>query len=79
MTYQGVWDQWELYDIDKDPEQKNNLLGDIKWGHDYGNFQRHVKSQNPELYEVVGELDKRLNDELKKTGGSRTPVFQNLS
>ncbi|MCC7499330.1 MAG: sulfatase [Bryobacterales bacterium] len=30
MQYQGVWDVDELYDVGKDPDQQNNLLGGVR-------------------------------------------------
>jgi N-acetylglucosamine-6-sulfatase len=30
MQYHGVWDLDELYDVQKDPDQMNNLMGDVR-------------------------------------------------
>ena len=30
MRYHGIWDCNELYDMDNDPDQMNNLLGDVR-------------------------------------------------
>ncbi len=76
MTYHGVWDVYELYNMRNDPKQSTNLLGDIKYGHAYGTFVRHVQRQDPEVFEVVDPLDQRLTDELAKLGGVRQPVWQ---
>ncbi len=73
MTYEGVWDIYELYDLVNDPEQKNNLLGHIHYGQDYGTFLKHVRQQDPELWRVVKKLDQRLSDLMNEKGGSRKP------
>jgi arylsulfatase A-like enzyme len=73
ITYQGVWDVYELYDIEKDPGQKNNLLGQITYGYDYGDFLRHVRRQDPEIWDVVKVLDSRLDQVLLEKEGTRIP------
>lgn len=75
MTYHGVWDQYELYDMQADPKQLNNLLGDIKYGHAYGTFIQHVERQEPALYEIVEPLDSLLTAHLKEIDGRRQPVW----
>jgi len=71
MTYDGVWDIYELYDLEKDPQQKNNLLGDIIYGQSYGTFLRQVQRQNPDLWEIVHPLDNRLTELIIEKGGAR--------
>ncbi len=73
MTYEGVWDIYELYDLENDPEQNNNLLGHIHYGQDYGTFLKHVRQQDPEIWPVVKKLDQRLTDLMNEKGGSRKP------
>lgn len=76
MNYHGVWDVYELYDMRTDPEQTDNLLGHIEYGHDYGDFLRHVAQQDTALYRMVKRLDERLTELLRETGGSRTPDWR---
>ena len=71
MTYPGVWDNSELYDLEKDPQQKNNLLGDIVFGKTYGTFLQQVKKQNQEMWKIVKSLDGRLSTLMIEKGGSR--------
>lgn len=71
MTYKGVWDNYELYDIEKDPLQKNNLLGKIEFGLTYGRFLTKVQEQTPELWPLVQSFEKRIDQLLKETGGTR--------
>jgi N-acetylglucosamine-6-sulfatase len=73
---QGVWDIFELYDMKKDPEQKNNLLGNITYGMSYGDFHFQLRRQNPELYEVVNPMENRINEILKETGGRRNASWK---
>ena len=76
MTYEGVWDIYELYDLEKDPQQKHNLLGHIKYGNDYGTFLQHVRRQDPEIWEVVKVLDRRLSELVNEKEGSRKPDWE---
>ena len=76
MTYEGVWDIYELYDLEKDPDQHQNLLGNISYGYDYGSFLQHVQRQNPDLWPLVKQLDQRLTDLFTEKGGSRTPYWK---
>ena len=73
MTYHGVWDNYELYDIVKDPEQRTNLLGDVVYGQGYGPFVQHAARQLPDLAPTLRKLDNRLNELLEETEGSRRP------
>jgi N-acetylglucosamine-6-sulfatase len=71
MTYEGVWDIYELYDLEKDPQQKNNLLGDIVYGQTYGTFLQQVQRQDPQLWKIVEPLDNRLSELIIEKGGIR--------
>ncbi len=73
MTYEGVWDIYELYDLQSDPRQHVNLLGEVSFGWGYGPFLKFVKAQKPNLYPKVEKLDKRLTELLSDSGGSRNP------
>lgn len=75
MTYEGVWDIYELYDLQKDPEQNNNLLGHITYGNDYGTFLQHVLRQDEKIWPLVKSLDQKLNLLLNETRGTRTPTW----
>ncbi len=75
MTYHGVWDIYELYDIQKDPAEKYNLLGNVQYGQGYGPFIHHAKKQLPWLAPIINKLDNRLNDMLEKSDGQRRPSW----
>ena len=76
MTYHGVWDRYELYDMRNDPKQSNNMLADITYGQDYGTFVQHIAQQDPALYEVVEPLDSLLTTHLVQMSGSRQPIWK---
>lgn len=73
MSYHGIWDVYELYNMQDDSKQMANLLGDIEYGRGYGSFLRHVQKQKPELYSLVQELEEELEELLAKSKGTRTP------
>lgn len=60
MTYEGVWDNPELYDLENDPKQKHNLLSHIVWGQHYGPFLKFLKMQDPKLFDVVIDMENRM-------------------
>jgi len=76
ITTEGVWDIWELYDLQKDPEQRNNLLGHIDFGQQYGSFLRHVQRQEPELWPIVQTLDRQLSELVEEAGGKRQATWK---
>ncbi|OUW31289.1 MAG: acetylglucosamine-6-sulfatase [Flavobacteriaceae bacterium TMED171] len=75
ITYHGVWDNFELYDIKKDPNQKDNLLGEVVYGLGYGNFIRHAVKQFPKMAPTLKKLDNRIDEILNETEGKRRPIW----
>ena len=73
MHYHGVWDLDELYDIRKDPDQMNNLLGDVRITTQEGRLFTRIR--NPELKRRVGEFENRMNAILAETGGRPEPSW----
>ena len=68
MQYYGIWDIDELYDMDKDPDQMNNLVGRYKLlAHDRTRMAMRI--DNPELKRLVDGLQERMENLLKATGG----------
>ena len=76
MTYHGIWDRWELYDMRADPDQTNNLLGAVDYGWHYGTILRWVERQLPDIWPTVQALDARLTREVENLDGSRIPRWQ---
>lgn len=63
----GVWDKDELYDLTADPEQRHNLLGDVKVGLRRGRLVEQIP--DPALRELVRDLQRRIYEILRTTGG----------
>ncbi len=74
MHYHGIWDLDELYDLEKDPDQMNNLMGNVRVTTDDGQLFTQIK--DPELKSLVGDLQGRLWKILADTGGRREPVWK---
>ena len=75
MTYSGVWDISELYDMNADPNQMNNLLGKVDFGQEYGSFLKNAQEQVPEMRNVLEGLDKRLTELLSSFDGNKKPSW----
>jgi len=75
MTYHGIWDIWELYDLAKDPKQTKNLLGEISYGKEYGTFLNAVRVQDSAVYEIIVPMEQQLDALLRETNGSRIPTW----
>jgi N-acetylglucosamine-6-sulfatase len=73
MQYHGVWDLDELYDVQKDPGQMNNLLGHVRTRTEGGRLYNRIKE--PELRKLVMELQGRIWNILSATGGRREPTW----
>lgn len=67
--YYGIWDIDELYDIQKDPDQMNNLLADTRMmSHDRMRTVIRLDSQ-PERKKLLAGLQERMARLLVETGG----------
>jgi N-acetylglucosamine-6-sulfatase len=75
MTYHGVWDRYELYNIQNDRGQKDNLLGEVVYGQGYGHFIKYAVQQLPELAPTIKKMDNRLIELLEETDGQRRPTW----
>ena len=71
MHYHGVWDLDELYDIRRDPDQMQNLLGGVRITTQGGRLHHHIR--DPELKALVGDLHVRMRKILTETGGRLEP------
>ena len=74
MEYHGVWDLDELYEVQKDPQQRNNLLADARVTTESGRVFQRIK--DPELKAKVANLKERRNVILKATGGLPEPKWR---
>lgn len=77
MQYHGIWDIDELYDIQKDPDQMNNLLANVKTTTQGGRLFRRIT--DPEQKKIVTDLQDRMSKILAMTGGRREPTWQQQS
>jgi len=73
MQYHGVWDLDELYDVQKDPHQMNNLMADVRTTTQAGRLFNRIK--DPDLKKLVADLQGRLWKILAATGGRREPTW----
>lgn len=68
MQYPGIWDIAELYDLRSDPEQIQNLVAEARIGWRMrGRWVNHIR--NPEIKRLVEQMQSRLEEILKRTGG----------
>ncbi len=63
----GQWDKDELYDLTADPDQRKNLLGNVKVGLRRGRLVEQIPDAR--LKETVVGLQKRMREILLATGG----------
>lgn len=74
MQYHGIWDLEELYDVQRDPDQMNNLMADVRIRHEGGRLFGRI--QDPQLKKLVGDMQKRMWQIEAETGGRREPTWR---
>lgn len=73
MSYQGIWDIDELYDISTDPDQTRNLLGNVRITDQPGGLVRNIP--DPALRDQVKQFRRRMSDILAATNGRFYPSW----
>jgi N-acetylglucosamine-6-sulfatase len=74
MQYHGIWDIDELYDIQSDFDEMNNLLANVRMTTESGrNFQR---IKDPELKQRIGGFQSRIHEILAATNGRPEPSWK---
>lgn len=77
MRFHGVWDKYELYDIENDPHEKTNLLGEFLIENQSGTLDNLIRNNaDPALREVFVDLSRRLDSLLAETGSAREPNWR---
>jgi hypothetical protein len=74
MRTHGVWDLYELYDVQKDPGQMNNLLAHVRTTTEGGRLFNRIR--DPELRTLVARFEDAIRAELQRTGGRMEPVWR---
>jgi N-acetylglucosamine-6-sulfatase len=76
MQYHGIWDRYEMYDLQEDPQEQKNLLADFRIAHEGGTLDNLIaQKSNGEVKRVYRDLRKRLTALLEETGASEEPKW----
>jgi N-acetylglucosamine-6-sulfatase len=76
MKYHGVWDRYELYDLEQDPHEMNNLLGQFVQESEGGTLENLIRSKaDSGLKDLFSQMEKRLSALLQDSGGRRDPTW----
>jgi N-acetylglucosamine-6-sulfatase len=76
MRFHGVWDCYELYDIQEDPNEMNNLLGDYRVTTEAGTLDNLIRRTAPDdLREIFVDLSNKLDKLLEETGALKEPTW----
>ncbi|MCA9412664.1 MAG: sulfatase [Candidatus Omnitrophica bacterium] len=77
MRFHGIWDKYELYDIENDPDEKTNLLGDFIIENQAGTLDNLIRNTaEPELKNLFVDLSDRLDKLLEETGSAKEPNWR---
>ena len=77
MRFHGVWDRYELYDLETDPGEMRNLLGDIRLETQAGAIDRQIMQRaDPEVAALFQRLSRRLDALLAETGALDEPTWR---
>lgn len=76
-VYHGIWDRYELYDLENDPDQRNNLLSEFVQTHQGGELDNLIRrTASPEVKALFDEMRGRLNRLLEETGCASKPQWR---
>jgi len=74
MRHHGIWDMYELYDVENDPDQMNNLLGHVRLTANHSDVLRWIKESG--LKSLVSDLEQGLFRIIRETGGRIDPTWE---
>lgn len=76
IRYHGVWDVYELYDLERDPDEMNNLLAGYVQDAEGGALDAIIQRKAPGgVKALFAALDKRLDQLLAETGCAQEPAW----
>ena len=76
MRFHGIWDQYELYDLETDPDEMHNLLGDIRLETQALAIDRQITARaEPAVATLFANLSRRLDEILAETGALDEPTW----
>ncbi|MFA6241262.1 MAG: sulfatase [Candidatus Hydrogenedentales bacterium] len=76
MRFHGVWDRYELYDLQEDPDEMNNLIGNIELTIEGGAIDNLINDDTaPEIKAIFKQLTARLNELVRETNGVPEPIW----
>ncbi len=74
MKFQGIWDRYELYDLQEDPNEMKNLLGDYLIKNQAGELDQLIRARAPaELKKLFSQMQQALNKQLQETNCAPEP------
>lgn len=77
MRYHGVWDRYELYDLQEDPDEMNNLLGDYLIESQAGQLDSLIRRTAPDpLKSLFNEMNTKLDTLLEQTKSAAEPNWR---
>ena len=77
MQYHGIWDRYELYDMQEDPDETNNLLAPYIQRHEAGPLEMYIKQRAEEpVKSIFINLEEELNRLLVETGAAPEPNWR---
>lgn len=77
MQFHGVWDRYEMYDLETDPNELHNLLAEFRTTTEAGTLDNFIrgKSKSSENAQRFVELSKQLKALIDETGCRPEPVW----
>jgi len=77
MQFHGIWDRYELYDLDNDPDEMNNLLAEFIVKNEGGPLDNLISARATGEVKAAWDLtSRRLRELLKETGCNPEPRWR---